>query len=745
VSPRLRKLWHAIDACLLADRAKLRAILRTAAAEPDEGLRETRLDAVKTRIDASRARVGERAARVPAIVYPDDLPVAVRRDEIAAAIRDNQVIVLCGATGSGKTTQLPKICLELGRGVAGMIGHTQPRRIAARSVATRIASELGTRVPIGGGRATGNGSTDGRSPGGVAPPDGAGIVGCSVRFDDRTAPETMVRLMTDGILLAETPHDRLLRRYDTIIVDEAHERSLNIDFLLGYLHGILPRRPDLKVIVTSATIDPERFSAHFGGAPIVMVEGRTYPVRIEWRPVHPDSAEAVDEAEDPTLQSAILDAVDELATIDRGEGLEPGDVLVFLSGEREIHEIAAALRGRLRPGDEVLPLYARLSSDEQDRVFSAHAGRRIVLATNVAETSLTVPGIRHVIDSGLARISRRSVRTTVHRLPIEPISQASADQRAGRCGRTGPGVCIRLYSQRDYDGRPRYTDPEILRSDLASVILRMKALRLGPIEEFPFPDRPLPRAIAAGNEALLEIGAIDRDGELTGTGRRLAHWPIDPRLGRMLIAAETEHVLPETIVIVAALATQDPRIRPAESPGLADLAHARFRDQSSDFLSMLRLWDEWRRRRDGSSADALGSSALRRWCKENSLSWIRMREWEETQRQLIDLLLRERGRRGASTASRSGADGGRAASTPTSSQTAVQAGRRAETRAGREAATQPGREPASRSGAPSGDHPPCQAVPTDAPAGPATTDGERATKPKRRRRRRRRGGAKDPG
>jgi len=628
MEPQLRELWKRLDSCLLADVPRLRKAIRSAAGVADDAERAGRLDRVSEQIGRSQALRHQRRGRIPSLTYPDDLPVAERRAEIAAAIRDHQVVVLCGATGSGKTTQLPKICLELGRGVAGMIGHTQPRRIAARSVAARVAAEL---------KGDPGRQSAGESAGESGTLAGGGIVGCSVRFDDRTGPETMVRLMTDGILLAETQRDPHLRRYDTIIVDEAHERSLNIDFLLGYLHRLLPKRPELKVIITSATIDPERFAAHFGGAPIVMVEGRTHPVEIRWRPVE---AEEPDE-EDPTLQTAILDAVDELAEHDRGNGLAPGDVLIFLSGEREIHETAAALRGRLRAGDETLPLYARLSNEEQDRVFRAHGGRRIVLATNVAETSLTVPGIRHVVDSGLARISRRSSRTMVQRLPIERISRASADQRAGRCGRTGPGVCIRLYSEADYAERPQYTDPEIVRTELASVILRTKALKLGPIESFPFPDPPSPRAIAAGVETLVELGAIDRSGSLTSVGRRLARWPIDPRLGRMLVTAETEGVLAETIVIVAGLAIQDPRIRPSQSPEMADLAHARFRDGSSDFVSILRLWDEWRRRRDTRSADALGSSALRRWCRENSLSWLRMREWEATHRQIVELLLRE--------------------------------------------------------------------------------------------------------
>src|SRR5947209_5126094 len=446
----------------------------------------------------ARARVERRRASVPAVSHPPALPVSARHDDLLAAIRDHQVVVVAGETGSGKTTQLPKLCLELGRGVRGAIAHTQPRRIAARTVAQRIADELD--VPLGG------------------------AVGYAVRFDDRGSEDTLVRLVTDGLLLAEIRRDPLLRRYDTVIVDEAHERSLNIDFLLGCLHRILPRRPDLKLIITSATIDPQRFSEHFGGAPIIEVSGRTYPVETRYRP--PETAD--EDEEDRLMLQGILDGVDELWR----HG--PGDVLVFLSGEREIRETAELLRKHHPPGVEVLPLYARLSTEEQNRVFQPHGRPRIVLATNVAETSLTVPGIKYVIDPGYARISRYSARTKVQRLPIEKISRASADQRAGRCGRVSSGVCIRLYSEEDYNLRQQFTDPEILRTNLASVILQMKALALGDIEEFPFIEPPDRRLIRDGYQTLHELGAVDVEYQITDLGRELAKLPVDPRIGRMI-------------------------------------------------------------------------------------------------------------------------------------------------------------------------------------------------------------------
>jgi ATP-dependent helicase HrpA len=520
---------------------------------------------------------------VPAISYPPELPVSEHRDELLAALRDHQVVVVAGETGSGKTTQLPKICLELGR---TSIAHTQPRRLAARTVAQRIADEL--RVPLGG------------------------AVGYAVRFRDRTSRETLVRLMTDGLLLAEIQRDGLLRRYDTIIVDEAHERSLNIDFLLGCVHRILPQRPDLKLVITSATIDPQRFSRHFGDAPVIEVSGRTYPVQTRYRPL--GDADQVD---------AIGDAIDELGR----EG--PGDVLVFLSGEREIRETAETLGGRFGDRMEILPLYARLSSADQQRIFRPHRGRRIVLATNVAETSLTVPGIHYVVDPGTARISRYSARLKVQRLPIEPISQASAEQRKGRCGRVAAGVCIRLYDEEDFEARPAFTDPEILRTNLASVILQMAALRLGDVEDFPFLDAPDRRQVRDGIALLQELGALDADAKLTPVGRRLAQLPLDPRMARMVLEGGRLGCATEVIVIAAALSIQDPRERPVDKEQAADAAHARFAGEGSDFLAFLRLWEYLEERQR-----ELSGSAFRRRCKAEFLHVLRIREWQDLVEQL---------------------------------------------------------------------------------------------------------------
>ncbi len=531
------------------------------------------------------------------ITYPPELPVSQRREDIAAAIRDHQVVVVAGETGSGKTTQLPKICLDLGRGQDKMIGHTQPRRIAARSVAERIADELGTELGA---------------------PDG--VVGYQVRFTDRTSRSTRVKLMTDGILLAELQRDRDLRRYDTIIIDEAHERSLNIDFLLGYLKRLLPRRPDLKLIITSATIDVDRFAEHFD-APVVEVSGRTYPVEIRYRPLV-ELPEADEEGE-PIVRDqteAIVEAVRELSA----EG--PGDVLVFLPGEREIRDTADALADT--PRTEIVPLYSRLSAAEQHKVFARHTGRRVVLATNVAETSLTVPGIRYVVDTGVARISRYSVRTKVQRLPVEAISQASANQRSGRCGRLGPGVAIRLYSEEDFDGRPEFTDPEILRTNLASVILQMASLGLGDMARFPFVDPPDRRNVSAGVQLLEELGALNGE-RLTKIGRRLARLPIDPRLARMVLEAERRGCVREVIVIAAALSLQDPRERPAELQAQADQQHARFKAEGSDFLTWLNLW-----RYIKEQQQELSSSAFRRMCKREFLNWLRVREWQDFESQL---------------------------------------------------------------------------------------------------------------
>jgi ATP-dependent helicase HrpA len=548
----------------------------------------------------SPEEVERRRARAPRPTFPDELPVSVRRDEIAAALQRHQVVIVAGETGSGKTTQLPKIALAIGRGAAGMIGHTQPRRIAARTVAARIAHELGAEL----GQA----------------------VGYKIRFTDRVSPASYVKLMTDGILLAETQADPELRQYDTLIVDEAHERSLNIDFLLGYLRQLLPRRPDLKVVVTSATIDADRFARHFASAdgapaPVIEVSGRLYPVEIRYRPLQ----ENQDGEQD--LNEAIAAAIDEL----HRHG--PGDVLVFLPGEREIREAAEALRKHHPPRTEILPLFARLSAQEQERVFRPHGGRRIVLATNVAETSLTVPGIRYVVDAGLARVKRYSYRNKVEQLRIEPVSQAAAKQRAGRCGRVAAGVCIRLYDEQDFAKRPPYTDPEVLRSSLAAVILRMKALGLPAVEAFPFLDPPAPKAVSDGYALLAELGAVDDARELTDVGRMLAKLPVDPRIGRMVLAAKHEGALPELLVIAAALSVQDPRERPIDRTQAADEAQKKFADQKSDFLSFLKLWRFFE--------DALAHQSnrkLHRLARDHFLSFTRLREWRDVHSQLKELV-----------------------------------------------------------------------------------------------------------
>ncbi|ETA03253.1 HrpA-like helicase [Frankia sp. CcI6] len=587
--------------------------------------RQRALQAIAAEVDRASLRLERRRASVPTLDYPDILPVTQRKDEILAAIRDHQVVVVAGETGSGKTTQLPKICLELGRGVRAMIGHTQPRRIAARTVADRIAEELRTPAPQMGG-----------------------VVGYQTRFTDQVHENTLVKLMTDGILLAEISSDRQLRRYDTLIIDEAHERSLNIDFILGYLRSLLPRRPDLKIVITSATIETARFSAHFAGAPVIEVSGRTYPVEVRYRPLVPAASGPAGgpaggpasgpadarrtgrengEAERDQTQ-AISEAVDELCA----EG--PGDILVFLSGEREIRDTAEALTREQRPNTEIVPLYARLSAGEQHRVFQPHTGRRVVLATNVAETSLTVPGIHYVIDPGTARISRYSHRTKVQRLPIEPISQASANQRKGRCGRTADGICIRLYSEEDFAGRPEFTDPEILRTNLASVILRMADLGLGEMATFGFLDPPDPRQISDGELLLAELGAFDATASdprhrITPLGRRLAQIPVDPRLARMVLAADEQGCLREVLVIAAALAIQDPRERPVEHQQAADARHARFADPTSDFLAYLNLWNYLRDARG-----ELSANQFRRMCRTEFLNYLRIREWQDVHGQL---------------------------------------------------------------------------------------------------------------
>ncbi len=602
--PTVSELRGRLDGLTIRDAARLERRLKNLRGAGPEKLRRA-----AEQIGAAETLVANRRAAVPAIAYPD-LPISERRREIADAIRDHQVVVVAGETGSGKTTQLPKICLELGRGIRGTIGHTQPRRLAARTVAQRIADELGS--PLGG------------------------AVGYAVRFTDQVSDRTLVKLMTDGILLAEIQRDRRLLRYDTLILDEAHERSLNIDFLLGYLRELLPRRPDLKVIVTSATIEPQRFSAHFSGAPIVEVSGRTYPVEIRYRPLEvPVAVGAGDDPDDPDHEIVRTETRDEIeAIVDAIHELEaepPGDVLVFLSGEREIRDTAEALGGLKHT--EVLPLYARLPTADQQKVFAPHTGRRVVLATNVAETSLTVPGIRYVVDPGNARISRYSRRLKVQRLPIEPISQASAAQRAGRCGRVAPGVCIRLYSEDDFDARPRHTDPEILRTNLAAVLLQMAALQLGDPpgygEDFGFLDPPDRRSVRDGVQLLAELGAFDADGAITELGRRLARLPVDPRLGRMILAADAEACVREVLVLAAALTIPDPRERPTDREEAARQKHARFTDEESDFMSYLNLWRYLREQRK-----SLSGNAFRRMCREEFLHYLRIREWQDLVGQL---------------------------------------------------------------------------------------------------------------
>lgn len=609
--PRLGEL-------MLADAHRLRKRIDGVRKITDPAASQAVAEEISGDIDAAEERVRRRRAAVPKVTYPEQLPVAQRVEDLAAAIRDNQVVIVAGETGSGKTTQLPKICLDLGRGVLGTVGHTQPRRLAARTVGERVAEELDT--PLGG------------------------AVGYKVRFTAQTGDDTQVKLMTDGILLAEIQHDRMLRQYDTLIIDEAHERSLNIDFILGYLKRLLPQRPDLKVIITSATIDPERFARQFGtvrpsddaggggehtieAAPIVEVSGRTYPVEVRYRPVvDPDDPQSDPDRDQLT---AVCDAVRELSA----EG--PGDLLVFLSGEREIRDVHAALEAMELPRTEVLPLYARLSAGEQQRVFTAHTGRRIVLATNVAETSLTVPGIKYVIDPGTARISRYSFRTKVQRLPIERISQASANQRKGRCGRTSDGICIRLYSQADFESRQEFTDPEILRTNLASVILQMASLGLGDIAGFPFVDPPDRRQITAGNQLLTELGAFDSSGKnrgLTDVGKKLAQLPVDPRMGRMVLEADSNGCVREVMIIAAALSIQDPRERPAEKREAADARHARFDDQTSDFLAYLNLWEHVR----GKQRE-LSNNQFRKLCRNEYLSYLRLREWQDIYSQLRQL------------------------------------------------------------------------------------------------------------
>ncbi|WP_110685325.1 ATP-dependent RNA helicase HrpA [Salinicola aestuarinus] len=609
----LNDLERQLETCLLRDAAEQRRRLSRLARRAKEGKPIDRsLAEIDKRLTASRQAVERRRQQPLTLNYPESLPVAARRETLLEALGEHQVVVVAGETGSGKTTQLPKLCLELGLGRRGMIGHTQPRRLAARSVAARVAEEL--EVELGE------------------------QVGYQVRFTDQTGDNTLVKLMTDGILLAETQHDPDLWRYEAIIIDEAHERSLNIDFLLGYLKRLTARRPDLKVIITSATIDVERFSQHFAiekdgerrPAPVVEVSGRAYPVEVRYRPLVRESREE----EDLTLQEGIVAAVEEIEQVERENRWYggPRDILVFLPGEREIRETADVLRRADLKSTEILPLYARLSNAEQNRVFQSHAGRRIVLSTNVAETSLTVPGIRYVIDPGLVRMSRYSFRAKVQRLPIEPVSQASAEQRKGRCGRVAEGVCIRLYGEEDFLARPEFTEPEIQRTNLASVILSMLSLKLGDVLDFPFVDAPDPRFVKDGYRLLFELGAVNANEHISETGRRLARLPIDPRLARMVLAGEQFGCVREALIVVSALSIQDPRERPAEKRQAADQKHREWDDPHSDFVAWLNLWQGFERARDTHS-----SSQLRRWCRDRYLNYVRLREWHDTYRQLRKL------------------------------------------------------------------------------------------------------------
>ncbi|MEM7208958.1 MAG: ATP-dependent RNA helicase HrpA [Pseudomonadota bacterium] len=559
----------------------------------------SKLDSLKKKIDDSRLRVESRRDKIPAVAYPDTLPVSLARDQILDTVRDNQVTIVCGDTGSGKTTQLPKMCLELGRGVFGFVGHTQPRRIAARSVSSRIASELQTDI----------GTT----------------VGYKTRFEQKLGKDSLIKVMTDGILLAEIQSDRWLNQYDTLIIDEAHERSLNIDFLLGYLKQLLPKRPDLKVIITSATIDPERFARHFCDAPVILVEGRTYPVELRYQPL-----QAEEDRDERDINDAIIDSCAELFS----EFKHGGDALVFLPGERHIRECIEAIakqavHKRSLMNVEVVPLFARLSASEQAKIFASHGSRRIVLATNVAETSLTVQGIHYVIDTGVARLSRYSLRSKIQRLPIEKISRASANQRAGRCGREAPGVCVRLYSEEDFESRSEFTDPEILRTNLASVVLQMEDQKLGAIEEFPFIQKPDSRVVRDAYRLLFELGAVNEHNVLTKLGKKLSRLPLDPRLARMLIAASDEQCLDEILTIASALSIIDPRERPADKKAVADELHAEFKDEQSDFSAILNLWAfldvQWQR---------LSHNQFRKMCAKRYLSYLRIREWQDVRKQL---------------------------------------------------------------------------------------------------------------
>ena len=592
-------LRHAANQCTTQDKfrflGKLKKLQRNAR-------KQTNLlpafQKLRREIELAVQRLEERKRHVPSPMFPEELPICQRLKDIQTAITNHQVVVIAGETGSGKTTQIPKICLTLGRGISGMIGHTQPRRIAARSIAARVAEELKTEV--------------------------GQHVGYQIRFSDKVSERSYIKLMTDGILLAEIQNDRFLNAYDTIIIDEAHERSLNIDFLIGYLKQLLPKRLDLKLIITSATIDVERFSKHFNNAPIIEVSGRTYPVEVRYRPVLSEDGDE----QDRDMEQAILDAVDELSALKHS-----GDVLIFLSGEREIRDTAEALRKHHPPHTQILPLYSRQSAGEQNRVFQLSGRQRLILSTNVAETSLTVPGIRYVVDPGYARISRYSYRSKVQRLPIEKISQSSANQRKGRCGRISEGVCIRLYSEEDFLSRPEFTEPEIKRTNLAAVILQMEYLGLGAIEDFPFLEAPDQRYINDGYKLLEELGALDSRRSLTATGKQLAKLPVDPRIGRMLVAAEKYRCLNEALVITSVLSCQDPRERPLEAQQKADEKHKAFSDEHSDFLFFLNLWNVFQ-----DKIKHLSGNKLRKYCHENFLSYLRMKEWRDVYKQLHALV-----------------------------------------------------------------------------------------------------------
>lgn len=596
----VKAIQEQLDACNRQEAARIHKLLARKKGRPDQ----KDLEKMAGWLDRGLARVQQRQALHKPATFSPDLPVSERVDDIRVAIENHQVVIIAGETGSGKTTQIPKICMNSGRGIRGLIGHTQPRRIAARSVAGRIAEELGEQ--------TGQ------------------QVGYQVRFTDTTSEQSRVKVMTDGILLAEVQHDRFLDRYDTLIIDEAHERSLNIDFLLGYLRQLLPKRPDLKVIITSATIEVDRFSDFFNDAPVIEVSGRTYPVDIRYRPLTGD-----EDDRDQGWTDGVLQALEEIEQHERQQKKPPGDVLVFLPGEREIRNLSKVLRHVDLKHTEVLPLYSRLSNQEQNRVFQGHRGRRLVLSTNVAETSLTVPGIRYVIDTGVARISRYSVRSKIQRLPIEAVSQASANQRAGRCGRVAPGICFRLYDETDFINRPEYTDPEILRTNLASVILQMATTGLGDIRHFPFLEAPDSRLINDGYKLLEELGAVDDKRRVTRLGQTMSRLPLDPRLARMLVTAAELGSLSETLVIIAGLSIQDPRERPQDKQQAADQAHAPFNDKESDFASLLNLWRFYEEQRQ-----ELSQNQLKKVCQKTFLSWMRMREWRDIHRQLT-LICRE--------------------------------------------------------------------------------------------------------